>query len=146
MLLPVNRPVAKPSGARKSAPRRAGGGPSPLPRLCALIVDPDRQTRDGLRQILDSINVAVVEAETADQARTCLAANTVHIALVEVNLPGQAGDLLAGDLQNAGIAPVLMSATPYGLARARRTKFQILPKPFTVKQALRAIVLVLPTH
>ena len=144
MLLSSKPPAANGSGAHEATSHRDDGVGPPPPRLCALIVDPDRDTRDALRQLLGNINIAVLEAETADEARTCLAAHPVHIALIEVNLPGHAGDRLATELASAGIAPVLMCADPYGVARARRTMFEMLRKPFTVKQALRAIVLALP--
>src|SRR5690242_6550316 len=93
-------------------------------RVCShsvLIVDPDPNTRGALRSILTDINIRPLEAETVDQARALLAASTIHVAMVEVGLRHQAGDLLASDLDTAGIIPVLMSATAFGTARARRT-------------------------
>jgi DNA-binding response OmpR family regulator len=127
-----------------AAPRDGNNRSTGTRRYCALIADPDRQTRDALRRILNDLTIGVIEVETADQARRCLAVNTIHIALVEVGLPQYGGDRLARELRRAGLEPVLMSGTAFGLARARRTGFLVLRKPFTVVEAIRAIVLVLP--
>jgi hypothetical protein len=68
----------------------------------------------------------------------------VDIAFIDIDLPGEAGDRPAAEVAEAGAAPVLMSASAPGLARARRTGFVVLRKPFTLKEALRATVLALP--
>ena len=120
------------------------GGTIVRPGLSALIVDPDQPSRDALRQILNDIDVGVLEADTIDQARA-LMKRGAHLAIIEVNLPAKPGDVLATEMDKAGITPVLTSASTYGLARAKRTDFLVLRKPFTPKEELRAIVLALPT-
>jgi DNA-binding NtrC family response regulator len=113
-------------------------------KTLALIVDPDAQSRAFLRHLLTDIDLEVVEAESAAAARERLAAHTVHVAVVEVNLAKTPGDVLAGELARAGVTPILMSAGAYGIARARKTRFPLLRKPLAEKDVLREVVLALP--
>jgi DNA-binding response OmpR family regulator len=110
-----------------------------------VIVDADRDTCAGLRQILRDIAIEALVTEAVEEARALAMRGVVDIALIDIDLPCKAGDRLAAEIAEAGVAPVLMSASAPGLARARRTGFVVLRKPFTVKEALRAIVLALPT-
>jgi DNA-binding NtrC family response regulator len=113
--------------------------------LSALVVDSDGDTRDRLRHILRHMNVEVLEADAADEGRALAAGRTLHFALIEVNLPRSPGDVLAAELARSGVVPVLMSGSDYGIARARKTPFMLLEKPFATKEAIRAIVLALPS-
>ena len=110
-----------------------------------LIVDPDESTRHFVRDMLAKLEIATIEAETVEQTRAALVAgHSVHVALLEVNLPHVPGDVLAEEMVRAGVVPILMTVSDYGNVRGRRTQFPLLRKPFTVKDALREIIRALP--
>jgi DNA-binding NtrC family response regulator len=119
------------------------GGRSPTPRRTILILDPDRATRDFLVPILAAVHIDVLEAATPDEARTHMPRRP-FAAFVEVNLPLTPGDVIAEELARARIYTVLMSASEYGVARARRSRFPLLRKPLALHDALRHVVLGLP--
>src|ERR1051326_853476 len=116
------------------------GKPSLWPGASALIVDSDVTARRFLRDLLTDIGIAVFEVETAAQAREVVSQNAVRLALIEVNLTPTPGDTLAKEIARVGVTPILMAATDYGIARARKTRFRLLRKPFSLKDALREIV------
>jgi len=119
------------------------GGRPPTPPRTVLILDPDHATRDFLVPILAAVRIDVLEAATAEEARTHLPRRP-FAAFVEVNLPLMPGDVLAEELARAQIYTVLISASEYGVARARRSRFPLLRKPLTLLNALRHIVLAFP--
>jgi DNA-binding response OmpR family regulator len=135
--------TANPPGDGGSESRRSVGLAAASHR--ALVVAADRDTCAALQEILRDIAIEAFAAETVERARP-LATRGVDIALIDMDLPGEAGDRFAAEVAEAGVVPVLMSAGAPGLGRAKRTGFLVLRKPFTLKEALRAIVLALPTR
>jgi hypothetical protein len=47
-------------------------------------------------------------------------------------------------MAEAGVVPVLMSGSDYGLARARRAGLPALRKPCSLRDLFRAVILALP--
>ena len=122
----------------EASPRQSGKEPT------VLVVDPDATAREFIRTILAYTSIGVLEAETIAQARAAISRQRVHVALVEVNLVQVPGDVLAEEMAQAGVAPILMTGTSYGLARAKKGRFPLLPKPLGLRRMLREIVLALP--
>jgi two-component system KDP operon response regulator KdpE len=114
------------------------------PRTSVLILDPDAEVRATLRIVLEAIRLHVLEAATAEEAQALLATNRIDVALLEVNLPQCPGDVLAAEMAKAGVVPLLMSGSAYGIARAQRTGLTFLRKPVTQKDVLKAVILSLP--
>jgi CheY-like chemotaxis protein len=116
------------------------------PRVSVLLLDTDPQSRSFLRKALRDINAHVREAATAAEAREHFRAGGIDIAIVETNMPSEPGDVLGQEMAAAGVQVILTSGSEYGMARARQAKLPLLRKPYTLKDALRAIVLAWPTR
>jgi len=63
--------------------------------IAVLVVDDDADVRDLLHDYLSDQGYAVLEADSAPAARALLAEQVPHIALLDVNLPGEDGLSLA---------------------------------------------------
>ena|SRR5690242_15079658 len=136
MFAPQDTLTPIPGGAQRSGRR-------PTLRRAVLVLDPDRATRDFLVPILAAVRIDVLEAASPDEARAHISRRP-FAAFVEVNLPLTPGDVIAEELALANVYTVLMSSSDYGVARGRRSRFPLLRKPLTLRDALRHIVLGLP--
>ena len=111
---------------------------------CVLVVDPNYQVRDFLRDCLEDAGLAVRVAERGAEARSILAAMRVDLAFVEVVLADEDGISLADDAAALGTKVILMSGHPNGIGRAMAPTYPFLQKPFRLKDALRLVMLKLP--
>jgi DNA-binding NtrC family response regulator len=64
-----------------------GGGEIAHGGLRALVVDPDRGLREGLRPLLEEQGYCLAQADTLEHARSLLAADGFDVLLVEPDLP-----------------------------------------------------------
>lgn len=75
---------------------------------CILMVEDDERIRTSVRLLLEDEGHTVVEADSAEEALGVLERRAVHIALVDVMLPGMDGFELCRRLRSAGDLPILM--------------------------------------
>ena len=115
-----------------------------MPALRILVVDDDKDTRDGMRVLLELEGHAVTEAP--DGATALALATTVHPEMIflDIGLPAIDGFDVAARLREAGVKAFIVALTGYGrdqdFARARTLGFDAyLTKPADVDELLRVI-------
>jgi DNA-binding response OmpR family regulator len=107
-----------------------------------LIVEDEATLRRVIATNLRARDHEVIEAESAEQALTCLAASPPDLMLLDINLPDRSGwDILRElRLQRVAVPTVIISAvhvTPARLAEFRPLAY--LPKPFPLDALLRLV-------
>jgi DNA-binding response OmpR family regulator len=118
------------------------GTERPPPRI--LVVDADFQIRSLLEGSLAEIGAAVLCAATGGEARRHIAAGAVDLAFISVSLADGDGETLADLLGLAGTRVILMSGHPEGIRRGMATRHVFLAKPFSLREALRHALELLP--
>ena len=118
-------------------------------RHVALIVDDDKNTREGLRRALQQ-NYDVLLAENADRALAVLGESPVDIVLSDVRMPGMDGMTLLQRVMARPNPPVFIILTAYGNVETavdamKRGAYDFLMKPVNLdhldmllKRALRS--------
>ena len=114
--------------------------------VSVLVVDDDPSIRLLCRVNLELEGIAVVEAETLEEARDTLRAANVGVVLLDVNVGGDDGRELLDELKgNDPALPVLMLTGTVEFVQLRHAPDGIIPKPFDpmrmierVRDALRA--------
>ncbi|HEX4555413.1 MAG TPA: response regulator [Xanthobacteraceae bacterium] len=115
-----------------------------MPRT-VLIVDDSKLARMVASKTLAKIHPdwACVEAGDATQAMAALQAQDVDISLIDLNMPGDGGLVLAADLRrkrpNMPIAVVTANIQEEIVARVRELGATFVPKPLT-EEALSAFL------
>ncbi|PKP85065.1 MAG: hybrid sensor histidine kinase/response regulator [Alphaproteobacteria bacterium HGW-Alphaproteobacteria-2] len=115
-------------------PLRPAPRPAEEPPL-VLLVENDPDLRAGVRDMLRGLGHAVIEAESAEEARTLAGLPGVGLVLSDIALgPGDSGLALLRQLATSGHGADLrlMTALPPGDAtrRTAESAFPVLPKPF----------------
>jgi CheY-like chemotaxis protein len=115
-----------------------------MPRT-VLVVDDSKLARMVACKALAKIHPdwACVEAGDATQAMAALQAQDVDISLIDLNMPGDGGLVLAADLRrkrpNMPIAVVTANIQDEIVARVRELGATFVPKPLT-EEALSAFL------
>lgn len=108
--------------------------------LILLLVDDSRIARLSLKRQLQSLGLelALLEADSADAADAILATTTPDIALIDFNMPGRDGLELAESIkqQHPGVRMALVTANIQDALAQRATALGLgfLPKPTTAEQ------------
>ncbi|MFZ5804909.1 MAG: ATP-binding protein [Acidobacteriota bacterium] len=130
----TTKPSAAPS--TRKAPRPAGCG--------VLLVDDEPAILEGLRQVLELEGYRVVCAKSAEEALRSFQPSEIHVAVVDVLLPGVNGIQLAQHLleKKPDLAVVFSSghtpeALPPGLVS--RDSVVFLQKPYTARVLLETV-------
>ncbi|MFC5407437.1 response regulator transcription factor [Cohnella soli] len=77
-------------------------------RIHIAVADDDRAIRELLRLVLSKEGYAVLEAEDGEQASRLLEREQVHLAIVDVMMPGKDGLALCREIREHYDIPVLM--------------------------------------
>src|SRR3546814_19921048 len=78
-----------------------------------LLVDDERSIREPLAQYLSRNGFRVTAVESAAEARTRLAANTIDLVVLDIMMPGEDGLSLCRHIREHGDLPViLLTAKP----------------------------------
>ena len=115
-----------------------------MPRT-VLIVDDSKVARMMAAKALTKIHPdwAIIEAEDAQVALAAVEAQSVDIALIDLNMPGGGGLALASSLRqqrpNMPIAVVTANVQEEVIARVRECDATFVPKPLT-EEALAAFL------
>ena len=113
-----------------------------------LVVDDEPDVRDVLEEFLAANGYAVVGAGTAGLARQAAAAQTIDLALVDVNLPGEDGLSLARHLRERYSRLALVMLTSAGTVIDRIVGLEMgaddyVAKPFDPRELLARVKSVL---
>ncbi len=108
-----------------------------------LIVDDDATARYGMRRALED-HYKVFEAESAAAARRLMAAETLDLLLLDIEMPEESGLDFLRALKSEGNAPAVVMITAYGSEKVaveamKSGAYDYLPKPFEVDE-LRLVV------
>lgn len=112
-------------------------------RVRILVADDDVNIREYLRFILAREGYAVLEAEDGEQASTLLESEMVHLAIVDVMMPGKNGWELCEEIRAHFDIPILM-LTAKGEIEDKEKGFlsgtdDYMVKPFEMKELLLRI-------
>lgn len=104
-----------------------------LPKFTILIVDDERDTREGLKRALRG-RYEVITAESAERALDILEENSVDLVLTDLRMPGLGGMDFLARLKAREDAPVCMMLTAYGSVETaveamKRGAYDYLTKP-----------------
>ncbi|RPI40604.1 MAG: response regulator [Betaproteobacteria bacterium] len=113
-----------------------------------MIVDDERDVREVLEEYFARHDYRTVSAANATAARTLVSAQSVDLALVDVNMPGEDGLSLARHLREryANIAIVMLTSASTVLDRIIGLEIgadDYVPKPFDPRELLARIKSVL---
>jgi DNA-binding NtrC family response regulator len=103
------------------------------PKFTILIVDDERDTREGLKRALRG-RYEVITAESAERALDILEENSVDLVLTDLRMPGLGGMDFLARLKAREDAPVCMMLTAYGSVETaveamKRGAYDYLTKP-----------------
>src|SRR3546814_165141 len=73
-----------------------------------LLVDDERSIREPLAQYLSRNGFRVTAVESAAEARTRLAANTIDLVVLDIMMPGEDGLSLCRHIREHGDLPVIL--------------------------------------
>ncbi len=109
-----------------------------------LITDDDSRLRQTLREFLEQQGYATYEAGDGEEALHILERQSVHVLLLDLHMPKLSGleTLRLARRIHAVLPCILMSAelNPQVIEQARADAvFEILAKPFSVRQVVAAI-------
>jgi PAS domain S-box-containing protein len=143
-----------PMGAAGSAGDVGGEAePLPHPRVCArgvraLVVDDVRANRDVLVRILTDAGCEVEAAGTGEEALALIAGRSVHVAFVDIRMPGIDGLEAARRLiEGGGTRPVRLVATTASAFGDEHRRFlaagfdEVMAKPIRVDRVHRSLAL-----
>lgn len=91
-------------------PSRMDAEPDSRPTAELLLVEDDDELRTEMAKYLIGHGYAVHEASTAGQARKLLESRPIHVAVLDVNLPGEDGLSLCRSLADGGPAVLMLTA------------------------------------
>ena len=106
-----------------------------MPRETILIVDDDPSIRGMLSEFLTGLSYHVLQAESGEQALGCLEPGPVHMALVDLKLPGMDGidTVKAIKEKDANVLIIMMTGYPSTESAVRALRYHVydyLIKPF----------------
>jgi len=107
-----------------------------------LIIEDDSLHRKNLKQqVTNHFKCELFEAETGEKGLSIINENVIHIALVDINLPGMSGFEVVKKIKK--ISPLIqvlfitgMVTTDYIIQAIRVGALDFVPKPFDFKQLL----------
>jgi CheY-like chemotaxis protein len=110
-----------------------------------LIVDDSKLARMSIVKLLDALRPSWTRLETANaaEAMACQPFENIDVALLDFNMPGRDGLMLATEMRairpDMPMAIISANAQDEILARAKAIGAEFLPKPLT-QQALAAFL------
>ncbi len=109
-----------------------------------LIVDDEEAARHGIRRALESEQVEILEAETADAARKAIQTYHPDVMLTDINMPDEDGISLLRSLPPHQHRPLAVMLTAYGTAKVaveamKAGAYDYITKPFEIED-LRMVV------
>ena len=113
-----------------------------------LVVDDEPELRALLAEYFGAQGFAVHTAESAEQARACVARGVPSVAVLDINMPGENGLSLARWLRERHPAMGLLMLTTAGDSVDRVVGLEVgaddyLPKPFELRELLARVRAVL---
>jgi DNA-binding response OmpR family regulator len=132
-------------GDRTPARQRAGGGQKAVnPKATILVVDDEPEVREVLKEYLSEHGYNVVEAESADAAKTIAAKEPIDLALVDVHMPGEDGLTLSRHLREryARMAIVMLTSRSTVVDRIVGLEMgadDYVPKPFDPRELVARV-------
>ncbi|HXZ86845.1 MAG TPA: sigma-54 dependent transcriptional regulator, partial [Myxococcota bacterium] len=104
-----------------------------------LVADDELSIRFVLREALAGAGHEVVEAQTGDEARERLAAQSFDLAFLDIRMPGPSGLELLDELRVRGNGPAVVIMTAQNtfdnaIEAMKRGAFDYLTKPFDLRQ------------
>ena len=104
-----------------------------------LIVDDEKNTREGLREALESLGYLAITAGDGLQAEDLLRRQAVDLVLADLKMPGMDGLELLGKVQVLSPASIFIIMTAYGTVETaveamKRGAYDYLTKPVNLDQ------------
>ncbi len=108
-----------------------------------LIIDDDRDLSRIISDMLEDYGYHTVTAGDGEQALERMTEQTVHLIILDINLPGQTGLELCRELRETSTVPVLFASARTS-ETDRITGFDLggddyLPKPYSMKELLSRV-------
>ncbi|MBN2493075.1 MAG: sigma-54-dependent Fis family transcriptional regulator [Deltaproteobacteria bacterium] len=109
-----------------------------------LVVDDDAGVRYTLREILEDGDMEVAEAESGEQALAWLEANTAHLVICDLAMPGIDGMGLLERIRAGSDSPEVIMITAHGSERhaveaMKLGAYDYFAKPFDIDAVMRVI-------
>jgi DNA-binding NtrC family response regulator len=109
-----------------------------------LVVDDEDAARYGIRRALESEQVEILEADTAEAARAAVQTYRPELMLADINMPGEDGISLLKSLSPHQSRPLAVMITAYGTAKVaveamKAGAYDYITKPFEIEE-LRMVV------
>ncbi len=122
-----------------------------LAGLSILLVEDEADAREAMRAVLESAGASVRDAESAAEARRCIAAQAFDVVLSDIGMPREDGYVLMRSLREAGWTFPAIAVTAFGRpedkARAMQAGFDLhLAKPVDPETLFNAIGQMTATH
>jgi two-component system, NtrC family, response regulator AtoC len=119
------------------------------PRI--LIVDDEDYVRDSLVEVLAAEGLSTATASSVDEALAVLAAQTIHLVLTDLSMPGRGGMELLGEAKRISPSTPVVMMTGVGTLRdaieaIKGGAYDFLQKPIDVEQMLLAVRRALEHH
>jgi len=113
---------------------------------CVLLVEDEMLVAMMLEGMLKDIGYQVIKAARVAKATGLAATEAIDVAILDVNLAGQASYPVADELRRRGIPFVFASGYSAGSLRADYRDAPLLRKPYTIEDVQRHLVDALRTY